>query len=118
MENERLIKSESIFIMKIVLYTNENHVCNFLFTVVHFVSNFHENSHFELCCNNNNDIYISGANDILEVIDLSWNQIRGKGAIAVAKGIGVSMEIYYVPCVMRIASLTLKKLPHPDTFYL
>ena len=40
MENERLIKSESIFIMKIVLYTNENHVCNFLFTVVHFVSNF------------------------------------------------------------------------------
>ena len=31
-----------------------------------------------------------GANDILEVIDLSWNQIRGKGAIAVAKGIGVS----------------------------
>ena len=39
-----------------------------------------------------NDLFIgfSGANDILEVLDLSWNQIRGKGAIAVAKGIGVS----------------------------
>ena len=34
-----------------------------------------------------------GANDILEVLDLSWNQIRGKGAIAVAKGIGVSNNI-------------------------
>ena len=38
----------------------------------------------------NLDIGFSGANDILEVLDLSWNQIRGKGAIAVAKGIGVS----------------------------
>jgi len=32
---------------------------------------------------------LSGANDILDVLDLSWNHIRGKGAIAVAKGIGV-----------------------------
>ena len=37
-------------------------------------------------------LVFSGANDILEVIDLSWNQIRGKGAIAVAKGIGVSRD--------------------------
>ena len=35
-------------------------------------------------------VLITGANDILEVLDLSWNHIRGKGAIAVARGIGVS----------------------------
>ena len=35
-------------------------------------------------------LLIIGANDILEVLDLSWNHIRGKGAIAVARGIGVS----------------------------
>ncbi|XP_052276174.1 leucine-rich repeat-containing protein 74B-like isoform X1 [Dreissena polymorpha] len=33
------------------------------------------------------------SNDILEVLDLSWNHIRGKGAIAVAKGIGENVRL-------------------------
>lgn len=32
---------------------------------------------------------MSGANDILEQLDLSWNQLRRRGAVAIAKGIKV-----------------------------
>ena len=39
------------------------------------------------------ELYVfSGSNDILDVLDLSWNRLRQKGAIAIAKGIKVNMS--------------------------
>ena len=39
-------------------------------------------------------ISISGANDIMESLDLSWNKLRRKGAIAVAKGVKASISLF------------------------
>ena len=33
--------------------------------------------------------FISGSNDILEELDLSWNQIRQRGGVCIAKGLKV-----------------------------
>ena len=34
--------------------------------------------------------YVEADNDTLEVLDISWNHIRGKGARAIAEGLRVS----------------------------
>jgi len=39
--------------------------------------------------------YFAAANDILETLDLSWNHLRQKGAIAVARGLKVSAQGYF-----------------------
>ncbi len=33
--------------------------------------------------------YFAGANDIMESVDLSWNKLRRRGAVFVAKGLKV-----------------------------
>ena len=48
----------------------------------------------------------TGANDILDVIDLSWNHLRQKGAIAVANGIKVKSN--YVIAVKLSHKCVLK----------
>lgn len=47
----------------------------------------------------------TGANDILDVLDLSWNCLRQKGAISVAKGIKVIQVKFQ--CISDIRRLIL-----------
>ena len=39
------------------------------------------------------------SNDSLEVLDLAWNHLRGKGAMAVAAGLGVCLFVCLFVCV-------------------
>lgn len=53
--------------------------------------------------------FFIGANDILEVLDLSWNHIRGKGAIAIARGIGVRLDPHFIVVANKDSSVWTNK---------